>query len=101
MEMDEWFLVDVPEKSAPRYFNFNGVDSNGDTQVDLYPIPDGAYTINFNPVEFLAYSKALLERGEDSGINSTEAYQLYLQSLSDHIANEANRYPDEITWIGD
>jgi len=84
----------------------------------LYPIPDQAYNIFFNvinptpeltassdtilipaePVIFLAYSKALLERGEDSGVTSNEAYQLYLQSLSDHIAAEANRYPDEITW---
>jgi hypothetical protein len=105
-------------RGAPDRFNFNGVDGNGDTQVDLYPIPDGVYNIYFNvikpqaplvanadalkipsePVVFLAYSKALLERGEDSGITSTEAYQLYLQSLSDHIAAEANRYPDEITW---
>lgn len=103
---------------APRYYNFNGVDSNGDTQVDLYPIPDGVYTLYFNmikpqpdftasadqikipdePVVFLAYAKALAERGEDSGVISNEAYQLYRQSLADHIATEANRYPDEITW---
>jgi hypothetical protein len=119
-KMNELFLNITPVVTGPpdRY-NFNGVDGNGDTQVDLYPIPDGAYSIYFNvikpqapltvsadqlkipsePVVFLAYSKALLERGEDSGITSTEAYQLYLQSLSDHIAAEANRYPDELTWI--
>jgi hypothetical protein len=118
-KMNDLFLNYTPVVTGPpdRY-NFNGVDSNGDTQVDLYPIPDGVYNIFFNvikpqaplsvnadqlkipsePVVFLAYSKALLERGEDSGITSTEAYQLYLQSLSDHIAAEANRYPDEITW---
>jgi hypothetical protein len=120
-QMNEWLLGvnNRPvEKKAPQYYNFNGVDGNGDTQVDLYPIPDGVYTLYFNvikpqaplsanadqlkippePVIFLAYSKALLERGEDSGITSSEAYQLYLQSLSDHIAAEANRYPDELTW---
>ena len=119
--MNNLFLgVSGPAKTGPPdRFNFNGVDGNGDTQVDLYPIPDGVYNIYFNvinpqdplsasadelkipsePVIFLAYSKALLERGEDSGITSTEAYQLYLQSLSDHIAAEANRYPDELTWI--
>jgi hypothetical protein len=119
-KMNDLFLNSdgVVTRGAPDRFNFNGVDGNGDTQVDLYPIPDGVYNIYFNvikpqaplsanadqlkipsePVVFLAYSKALLERGEDSGINSNEAYQLYLQSLSDHIAAEANRYPDEITW---
>ena len=119
-KMNDLFLNSsgTVSQGPPDRFNFNGVDGNGDTQVDLYPIPDGVYNIYFNvikpqaplsanadqlkipsePVVFLAYSKALLERGEDSGINSNEAYQLYLQSLSDHIAAEANRYPDEITW---
>jgi len=117
-KMNELFLnIGAVQRGAPDRYNFNGV-SNGDTQVDLYPIPDGVYNIFFNvikptdglsassdeilvpaePVIFLAYSKALLERGEDSGVTSNEAYQLYLQSLSDHIAAEANRYPDEITW---
>lgn len=118
-KMTDLFLNYTPVVTgSPDRYNFNGVDGNGDTKVDLYPIPDNVYNIFFNvikpqptftadadqlkipsePVIFLAYSKALLERGEDSGINSTEAYQLYLQSLSDHIAAEANRYPDEITW---
>ncbi len=116
--MNELFLNDTVQYGPPELYNFNGVD-DGDTQVDLYPVPDGVYNIYFNvikptaplvnssdvikvpaePVEFLAYSKALLERGEDSGINSTEAYQLYLQTLADHISAEANRYPDEITWV--
>jgi hypothetical protein len=117
--MNELFLnMGSAKAGAPDRYNFNGVNVNGDTQVDLYPIPNGVYNIYFNvikpteglsasadpilvpsePVIFLAYSKALVERGEDSGVTSNEAYQLYLQSLSDHIAAEANRYPDEITW---
>lgn len=118
-KMDELFLNSgTVLVGAPDRYNFNGVDSNGDTQVDLYPIPDGAYNIYFNvikpqaeftasatqikvpsePVIFLAYAKALNERGEDNGINSVEAYELYRQSLSDHIAAEANRYPEELIW---
>ena len=118
-KMDELFLNSgTVLVGAPDRYNFNGVDSNGDTQVDLYPIPDGVYDIYFNvikpqaeftaastqikvpsePVIFLAYAKALNERGEDNGINSVEAYELYRQSLSDHIAAEANRYPEELIW---
>jgi len=118
-KMDELFLNSgTVLVGAPDRYNFNGVDSNGDTQVDLYPIPDGVYNIYFNvikpqaeftaastqikvpsePVIFLAYAKALNERGEDNGINSVEAYELYRQSLSDHIAAEANRYPEELIW---
>jgi hypothetical protein len=103
---------------SPEYYSFNGVDSNGDTKVDLYPVPDGVYTINFEvvkpqaelsasadqlkvpsePVIFLAYSKALNERGEDNGVNSTEAYQLYRQSLADHIAIADGRQEEDLIW---
>jgi len=108
----------LTEDGAPRLYNFNGVDVNGDTQVDLFPIPDNVYNIYFNiikpqdslvnsadrlkipsePVLFLAYAKALIERGEDGGLSSAESYQLYQTSLADHIGSEANRYPDELVW---
>lgn len=118
-KMNDWFLnYSSVETGSPKYYNFNGVDANGDTQVDIYPVPDGVYNIFFNiikpqdslssnsdvlkvpsePVIFLAVSKALIERGEDAGMSSTEAYQLYLQSLADHIAIEATRYPTELIW---
>lgn len=117
--MNEKFLLTAAAKGAPKYYNFNGVDANGDTQVDLYPIPDGAHDIRFNiikpqvplsanadkllvvpePVIFLAYSKALAERGEDSGIFSNEAYAMYLQSLADAIAIETSRYIEEQYWV--
>jgi hypothetical protein len=117
--MNELFLNETFRYGSPDRYNFNGVDVNGDTQVDLYPVPDGVYNIYFNvikpsdkltlsadiikvpsePVIFLAYAKALVERGEDNGVMSNEAYQLFKESLADHISAEANRYPDEITWV--
>lgn len=117
-EMNNFFLVQTAETGVPKYFNFNGVDSNGDTQVDFYPIPDGVYSINFNiikpqaelasdttqlkvpaePVIFLAYAKALAERGEDGGLTASEAYGIYQTSLADHIAIEGNKFPDEFIW---
>ena len=116
--MNELFLNQSGEKGPPRYYNFNGVSPEGDTQVDIYPIPDAQYTIRFNiiqpqdplkfdsdvllvpaePVIFLAYAKALAERGEDGGLRSSEAYALYKESLADHIAIEGNKYPEEFTW---
>lgn len=116
-EMNELFLTNR-QNGKPLYYNFNGVSPEGDTQVDLYPIPDGAYTIRFNiiqpqdplqfdadkllvpaePVIFLAYAKALAERGEDGGIASSEAYQLYQTSLADHISNESNLFQEEFIW---
>ena len=117
--MDKQFLLVQSGKGAPAYYNFNGVDVNGDTQVDVYPIPDGAYTLRFNLivpqvdlssdtdrilvpphlVNMLAYAKAIAERGEDSGILSSEAYQLYRLALADSVAIERNRYLEEVVWV--
>lgn len=103
---------------SPAYYAFNGVDSNNDTKVEFYPTPDDVYSIKFSiirpqaelttnstvllvpqePVIFYAYAKALAERGEDGGITSGEAYQLYLQSLADHIAIESSRTQPDIIW---
>ena len=116
--MNQQFLLNPTQQGTPSYYNFNGVDSNGDTQVDLFPIPNGVYNIRFNvilpqpllsadadtllvpyePVIFLAYAKALAERGEDGGLPSSEAYGLYKTSLADAIALESGRYGEESAW---
>jgi hypothetical protein len=41
-----------------------------------------------------AYSRALVERGEDGSMNSSEAFLLYKSMLSDYIALEGTRFPD-------
>lgn len=117
--MDRQFLLTNTQKAAPMYYNFNGTNDSGDTLIDLFPIPDGAYNIRFNlivpqpeltsdatvikvpsePVIFLAYAKALAERGEDGGLGSNEAYALFQKSLSDAIALESTRYIEESAWI--
>ena len=116
--MDQQFLLTTPQKGSPKYYNFNGTDSNGDTQVDLFPIPDGVYSIKFNiiqpqdplsvnadtikvpaePVVLGALARAQAERGEDGGVQSGETYALYRQSLSDAIALEANRHVEDTVW---
>lgn len=118
-EMDRLFLLTSGDKGSPRYYNFNGTNSNGDTLVDLYPIPDGVYNLRFNiikpqlplatdsdvllipsePVIFGAVARAMAERGEDGGIASAEMYQLYKQSLGDAIALESGRYIEESEWM--
>jgi len=118
-DMNNLFLLQTAEIGAPTYYNFNGTDSNGDTQVDLYPIPDGVYNLRFNiikpqlplssnsdtllvpsePVIFGAVARAIAERGEDGGIASNEQYALFKQSLGDAIALESGRYLEEDSWI--
>jgi hypothetical protein len=105
--------------SIPTEFAFDGVDGSYNTKVNLYPIPDGVYTIKFaltvpqatlasdstvvlvadTLVAQNAYARALVERGEDGGLSSSEAYQLYKSMLSDYIALEGTRYPENQEFV--
>jgi hypothetical protein len=110
----------VPAISGiPEYYAFDGVDGNGDTKVMFYARPDGVYTIPFaltvpqaplasdSTVVLVpdvlvvqnAYARALVERGEDGGLNSSEAYQLYRGMLADYIALEGTRYPENQEFV--
>ena len=98
--------------------NFNGVDVNGDTQIDLYPIPNAAYTIRVNciqrnpdlvndgdklqiphmPVLHLALALASRERGETGGRSAGEMLAFAQNYLSDAIALDAYKHPEETIY---
>ena len=119
VEMNRYQNLVPTTNGIPQYFAFDGVDGNGDTKVVLYPRPDGVYNIPFSvtvPQATLsadgtsvlvpdslvvqnAYARALVERGEDGGLNSSEAYQLYRGMLSDQIALEGTRYPENQEFV--
>ncbi len=112
------FLNMSPSTGSPQYYNFNGVSTDGDTQVDIYPIPDGVYELRFNcvlrpselvnntdkivvpnqPVFLLAVAKAIEERGEDGGTSSINAYAAGRAALADEIAYDAARHPEDTIW---
>ena len=46
-----------------------------------------------------AYARALGERGEDGGLTSSDAYSLYKTMLSDYIALEGTRYPENQEFV--
>ena len=105
--------------NIPAQYCFEGVDGNGDAQVQLYGRPDGVYTIKFFltipqaaltsdgtsvlvpdvVVEQNAYARALVERGEDGGLTSSEAYNLYRSMLADYISLEATRFPETQEFV--
>jgi hypothetical protein len=113
----QW-IVDQQELSnvqsgQPTYYAWNG--NNGtDSKLEVYPTPDGAYVLNVSlcipqvrltsdsdvitvPSEIViagAYARALAERGEDGGLASSEAYNLFKGILSDYIAHETGRFPE-------
>lgn len=113
----QYYLADV-QNAAPIYYNFVGLDSNGDTSVELWPQPDAVYSLRFNLyipqvdlvnnadtvkvphhlVQMLAHANAVAERGEDGGQSFSELYQKYRLSLADAIALESNRYDEQVTW---
>lgn len=118
----EWFnnafLTSTPARGSPVFYNFNGVSTDGDTLVDIYPIPDGVYTLRFNvtlrniplsadademvlpsrPVILLATAMAIEERGEDGGQQSINAYAAAKSALADEIALDAARHPEDTLW---
>ena len=115
VDMNRKLNLGAPSQSIPSEFCFSGVDGSGDTKVDLFPVPSGAFTLLFDltipqaalsadgtsvkVLDYLvsqsAYARALIERGEDGGTNSAEAYALFRGMLSDAIALESTRYPED------
>lgn len=115
---DEAYLISAPRKSAPTYYTYNGVDSSGDTQIDVYPTPDKAYTIRFNcvkrgadlsanddqltvpamPVIHLAIALLARERGETGGTSAPEYFSIADKYLGDAIALDAQKHPEEVIF---
>ena len=112
------FLTAEPQAGQPMFYNFNGVSADGDAQVDIYPVPDGVYSLLFNvsmrnrvltddndviyvphrPVVLLALAMAIEERGEDGGQQSVNAYGMASSAMSDEIAYDAARHPEDTVW---
>ena len=115
---DNAYLISTPQTGSPMFYNFNGVSVDGDTLVDLYPKPDGVYTVRFNvasrsaplsldadtviiptrPIILFATAMAIEERGEDGGQQSVNAYGAARSALADEIALDAARHPEDTIW---
>ena len=109
----------TPVSGIPSEYAFDGVNGSYDTKVNIYPRPDGVYTIPFSlsvPQATLtldqtvvlvpdvlvvqnAYARALIERGEDGGLDSSEAMLFYKAMLADYIALEGTRYPENQEFV--
>lgn len=117
LDAERSFLMER-QSGFPMVYNINGTNVNGDLQVDVYPIPDGVYSLSFNavvpqadlvddvavlrvphrPVVEGTIARAIQERGEDGGMPSELAYGRYQTALSDAIALDASFHPDETSW---
>jgi hypothetical protein len=118
----DWFndalYISNAVEGAPKYFTYNGVDSSGDTQVLVGPTPDGVYTLRFDvikrqadlssntdtllvpamPVVHLTVALLARERGETGGTSAAEYFAVADRFLSDAIAIDAAKHPEEMVF---
>jgi len=118
----QWILdqqqLSIVQPSAPSYYAWNGNDGT-DSKIELFATPNSAYALKVNlyvpqvdlvadadviallpdAILHLAYARALVERGEDGGLGSSEAYQLGKSILADQIAIESGRYVENDCWV--
>lgn len=114
---NEFKNTDTPSTGSPEYYTFRGLDGD-DSIIDVYPVPDGVYSLSFNivkgvenldadtdtlyipdqPVIQLAYAMALRERGETGGQSGAEQFDVANIFLSDAIALDASKNPEELLW---
>ena len=116
----DWFNEQLYISSAaegePRYYTYNGLDSSGDTEVLIGPTPDAVYSLRFDvvkrqadlssntdtllvpamPVIHLAVALLARERGETGGTSTAEYFQIADKFLSDAIAIDAAKHPEEM-----
>jgi len=118
----DWFneqlYISSAAEGTPRYYTYNGLDSSGDTQVLVGPTPDGVYSLRFDVVKrqgdlsantdtllipsqpVIHYAIALLarERGETGGTSVAEYFSIADKYLSDAIAIDAAKHPEEMVF---
>jgi hypothetical protein len=118
----DWFneqlYINSAAEGTPRYYTYNGFDASGDTQVLVGPTPDGVYSLRFDVIKRQAdlssntdsllvpsmpvvhYAVALLarERGETGGTSTAEYFSIADKFLSDAIAIDAAKHPEEMVF---
>ncbi len=118
----DWFneqlYISSAAEGTPRYYTYNGLDSSGDTQILVGPTPDGVYSIRVDtvkrqadlsantdellipamPVIHLAVALLARERGETGGTSTAEYFTIANQYLSDAIAIDAAKHPEEMVF---
>lgn len=119
LALNHLFIESNVQTGSPYFYGINGSDSNGDLQVDLYPIPDAVYSVDFNlilkqadlsadadvllvpsnVVVLGAWALAISERGEDGGVSFNEIDSRYRLALGDAISIDAgNMHFSETEW---
>lgn len=117
-EMNMYLNVLSAVSGRPYNYAMGNTNTTGTLTVDLYPVPNGVYSIKFNcyvpqadlvndtdviyvPSDVViqgAYLRAINERGEDGGRLSDQQADLYRKILANYISIEAGRESDLVLW---
>ena len=107
------------DTGEPLYYAFNGSDSSNNLKVDLSPVPTEAHTISFDivkpqddltlaatvlkipskPVILGAWARAISERGEDGGTQSSIMAQETGEALKQAIILDSGNTQYESDWF--
>jgi hypothetical protein len=105
----------------PIYYSFNGADSSNNLKIDLEPIPEAVHVISFDMVKYQdelktastvlkipqkaviigAWMRAVSERGEDGGTQSSVIAMEYKEVLNQAIILDSGNTQYESDWFVD
>ena len=103
----------------PHYYGFNGADSSNNLKIDLSPVPSGVQTLSFDMVKYQdvltaaatvlkipskpvilgAFARAISERGEDGGTQSSLAAQEAGSAISQAVMVDSGNTQFESDWF--
>tara|TARA_R110001632_G_scaffold218875_1_gene348256 strand:+ start:19 stop:687 length:669 start_codon:yes stop_codon:yes gene_type:complete len=109
------------DDGQPFYYSFNGSDSSNNLKIDLSPVPTKVETLNFEivkhqdaltsaatilkipsqPIILGAWARAISERGEDGGTQSSLAAQEANECLKQTVITDSGNTQYETDWYID
>lgn len=115
--LDKTYTETVPE-GVPSAWAWDVPDASDDQQISVFPTPDGVYDLKFwvssfqptltgdndilnipsNPVVLRTVAMLAEEKGETGGYTSARYFEMADKALSDAIAYDAGKYPEEVNW---
>lgn len=121
-ESPNWFnnayYISGEVTGTPDSYTFSGIDSNDDTKVRVYPKPSGVFSLRFDvcsrepdltvdssttvlPAMAIIHNAVALlarERGETGGTTTQDYFIIADKHLSDAIAQDAYKNPEEFIY---
>jgi len=112
------FKYPTENTGDPQYYAFNGVDSSNNLKIDLEPVPNKVHTVSFDIVKYQdtltlaatsvkipsnvifigAWMRAVAERGEDGGTQSSVIAMEYKEILNQAVILDSGKTQYESDW---